>query len=406
VKLDGMKAEAGSEEEVKHLEMVMRLFKENGERAAGAGERGSTWQRGRRDLERQVREEAVEYRNSMVIEGRTRREAAKDLGLSPRTLGQWATQPTPGSLEAKVRGRPLKDSGPFLRNKMIAFVQMVGLGTGVRRIRGVFPLMPRCEVIEILARLRRAHLRNHALLIHELEWTMPGAVWAMDHAEPPEAIDGHYPALLSVRDLSSGQQLLWKPLDSMNAAEAMAELIVLFQKAGAPLVMKSDNGSAFISEEMEELLNSHGVIHLLSPPGFPQYNGSCESGIGALKDRTMWKAALGGRPREWTSGDLEAARHEANEIPPGPGSPSAGEKWRGREAITCELRAAFGKGVIEAVAEDRGWLEVQGLAATPEREAQIRRTAIRRALVAHGLLKTRRRWIPLPKNLLRRAKIS
>ena len=120
----------------------------------------------------------------------------------------------------------------------------------------------------------------------------------------------------------------------------------------------------------------------------------------------MWKAALSGRPREWTSANLEAAQIEANEIPPRPGIPSAGERWRGREAITCELRAAVAKSVTEAEAEDRRWLETYGLVATLEQEAQIKRTAIRRALVAHGLLKTRRRWIPLPKKLLRRAKIS
>ena len=401
-----MNEEARPEEEVKHLEMVKRAFKEGGEREARSGERCSAWQRGRRDVERCVREEAVEYRRFIAIKGMTRQEAARDLGLSPRTLDHWSALSSAGTLEVNARGRPLKDSGVIERNKVAGFIRVVGPGIGVRRIRGVFPRMPRCEVAEVLARFRRTYIRNHALLVHDLEWTRPGAVWAMDHAEPPEAIDGRYPALLSVRDLASGHELLWKPVDSMNAAEAMAELTALIQRHGAPLVVKSDNGSAFISEEMEGLLNFHGIIHLLSPPGFPQYNGSCESGIGAMKDRTMWKAALSGRPRAWTSGDLEAARNEANEIPPGPGIPSAGERWREREALPCELRAAFTKSAIQVEAEDRGWLEAYGLAVTPEREAQIRRTAIRRALVAHGLLKTRRRWIPLPKKLLKRAKIS
>jgi hypothetical protein len=49
---------------------------------------------------------------------------------------------------------------------------------------------------------------------------------------------------------------------------------------------------------------------------------------------------------------------------------------------------------------------LQGMTAEPRVEAEIKRTEIRRALVAHGILKIRRRWIPLPKKLLKRAKIS
>jgi hypothetical protein len=104
-----------------------------------------------------------------------------------------------------------------------------------------------------------------------------------------------------------------------------------------------------------------------------------------------------------TSDDLEAAQIEANEIPPGPGIPSAGERWRGRKAVAMDLRAAVQRSIEEAEAGEReGWV----LSLSTEMEVQIKRTAIRRALVAYGLLKVRRRWIPLPKKLLGRAKIS
>ena len=60
---------------------------------------------------------------------------------------------------------------------------------------------------------------------------------------------------------------------------------------GAPLVLKSDNGSAFVAEALQGWLRAAGVEALFSPPRLPAYNGSCEAGIGALKDRTAARAS-------------------------------------------------------------------------------------------------------------------
>ncbi len=121
----------------------------------------------------------------------------------------------------------------------------------------------------------------------------------------------------------------------------------------------------------------------------------------------MWKAALSGRPKVWNREDLEAVRVEANELPRGPGIPSAGDVWRSRPAITPELRAAFRASVAAEEARDRSAFGLSpGTVGAPRLEGEIQRTAIRRALVAHGILRFRRRRIPLPKRLLKRAKIS
>jgi hypothetical protein len=42
---------------------------------------------------------------------------------------------------------------------------------------------------------------------------------------------------------------------------------------GPPLVLKSDNGSAFASQEVQLLLDRNSVIPLFSPPYWPRYNG-------------------------------------------------------------------------------------------------------------------------------------
>jgi hypothetical protein len=50
--------------------------------------------------------------------------------------------------------------------------------------------------------------------------------------------------------------------------------------------LKSDNGSAFGAQDVQELSAQFGVENLFSPPSMPRYNGSIEAGIGSLTSRT------------------------------------------------------------------------------------------------------------------------
>jgi hypothetical protein len=130
----------------------------------------------------------------------------------------------------------------------------------------------------------------------------------MDYTEPPGAVDGVYGSILVVRDLSSGMQLMALPVEAATAEETTAALEALFRAYGAPLVLKSDNGSAFTAEGVERFLEACEVYHLLSPPRLPSYNGACEAGIGSLKTRAHHESARNDRPGEWTCDDVEAAR--------------------------------------------------------------------------------------------------
>ena len=65
----------------------------------------------------------------------------------------------------------------------------------------------------------------------------------------------------------------------------MAVFRRLFLALGAPLVLKTDNGTHFTAESVELLLREHGITRLLSPPYLPAYNGACEAGHGSVKTR-------------------------------------------------------------------------------------------------------------------------
>src|SRR5215468_5658248 len=137
----------------------------------------------------------------------------------------------------------------------------------------------------------------------------PGALAALARTAGD---DGLYPHLLAVRDLASHQQLAWLPVRDVTAATVLGVLTSLFVVHGAPLVLKSDNGSAFGAQEVQVLCRQFGVLNLFSPPQTPRYNGSIEAGIGSLTTRTEQAAARRGYPDAWTWDDAELARLEAN----------------------------------------------------------------------------------------------
>jgi transposase InsO family protein len=276
-----------------------------------------------------------------------------------------------------------------LRVRLLALLRLLGPSVGVLPLQALCPGLARREVADLLRRYRRVWKRKRRLLTRALHWTRPGAVWAIDFAVPPAPLEGRYCRLLAVRDLASGYQLAWLPVADESARTVSDTLQALFRAHGAPLVLKSDNGSAFAAAEIEPLLASWGVCALFSPPHTPRYNGSCEAGIGSMKVRTHHQAAAAGRPGEWTCDDAEAARLQANQTarPWGVRRPTPGEIWGARQAVQDQERVAFAAAARvreqEALAE-QGY--PPGAILGRLAEAAVRRVAIERALIDQGLL--------------------
>jgi hypothetical protein len=221
----------------------------------------------------------------------------------------------------------------------------------------------------------------------------------MDFAEPPRPIDGLHSYLLAVRDLASGQQLLWLPIAAPTAAETLPALASLFALHGAPLVVKTDNGSAFGARGVQEFLYQAGALPLFSPPMWPRYNGAIEAGIGSLETRTEQHASRHGRPGQWTWDDVATARLEANATahPHGATGPTPDEAWSRRQPLSREERAFFQETVdrhrqLAKAEEDYPREGVQ-------QQRALDRLAIRRALEerAYLLYSRRRILLPIPK---------
>jgi transposase InsO family protein len=352
----------------------------------------------RRELERQVRQRALDLADRWADVGVSLDEAAQGIGVSPRTLRHWRTENIRlvSDQPVSLLGRPTADSGPEQQQAVRDHLRDVGAGLSVPALRVQFPSMARAELDRLAKSYRELWRQENRRPLRVLHWQRPGSVWAMDFAAAPAPIDGLYPYLLAVRDLASGKQLLWRPVLATTAEVVRAELVPLFCAFGAPWVLKSDNGPAFRADQTKRLLQQWGVFTLFSPPHRPAYNGAIEAAIGSLKTRTERLAALAGHPLFWTSMVVEAARLEANATarPRRLKGATPDQVWDARLPLTAEGRECFRAAMQRYQAE--GWNEQGGKPAEPSHwdEAAVDRIALRRALVAHDLLLFTRRSIP------------
>ena len=361
----------------------------------GPPRRGFAGQRLEREQEQVVRRHVVDVSRRLVEQGWTWSETSGLLGLPARTLRDWRLDLARPDRRTLPLGRPILGATREQRNEVIHFIHEFGAGIGLRTLREGFPRLSCAELEDILRRYRRVWRKCQRQPLCQLHWAQPGAVWAMDFHGPRPLIDGLYPHLLAVRDLASGQQLLWRPVADVTATTVREALTSLFVNQGAPLVLKSDNGSAFIAEHLREMTENFRVKMLFSPPRRPSYNGSIEASIGSLKTRTEQHAARHGRPGLWTWDDAEAARLEANATaqPKGPLGPSPDQMWQARTPIAPHERERFAR------VTERCSCNVEAAQGWPHDNASQRaqdREAVSQALVELGYLTITRRSIPLP----------
>ena len=369
---------------------------------------GVARQRSRREREHRARRAAAAYAAALKRDGIACREAARRLELRPRTLADWFQRERCGTLACQPRGRPCGESSAETRRGVLEAIRDLGPGIGIPALRTVFPDVPPCQLVDLRQAYWDVYRRHNRVALEQLTWHAPGRVWAMDHVKPPTPVDGIYPAVLAVRDLASGMTLDWLPVPDETAATTRGALQALFVEFGAPLVLKSDNGSAF-KGEVVRLLADWRVIPLLSPARTPRYNGSCEAGNGALATRTHHQAALAGHAGFWTSDDVEAARRQSNAFhyPDGHGRPTPLEQWESRAPISESERDGFrltAENLAAQIHEDMESTSQVPLTAA-DTAAQHRRV-IRRALVEHGYLSTKWRFITLPLKPKKSARIT
>jgi hypothetical protein len=285
-----------------------------------------------------------------------------------------------------------------LGNAIFSFFVDFGPDVPATVLEAEFPHVARAEIRERKDRMVKAFFRRKAFYTYTLKWTKAGSVWAADFSQPPLPLDGHFPRIIAVRDLSSLYQLAALPAPGEDAETVRGVLEALIREHGPPLVFKTDNGSAFREETVKDLLDEYGVIPLFSPPYTPRFNGSIESGFSRVKAHAHYRSARYDRAGMWTPGDLEAARQRGNWLarPWGPDKPTPRVVWANRGRISDRLRDRLRRAYDAAIEElTRKAIEEKGIlpliGPSPKEKAAIERNAVAHALVECELLQIRRK---------------
>jgi transposase InsO family protein len=377
------------------------------------GRRGARRQGATIDARKTVQRTSLKMVRWMSRRGQPEGVTVRRIGLAPRTLRNWRGRWAEKIREPKPRGRPTESVDKELGNAIFSFFVDFGPDVPTTVLAEEFPHVARAEIRERKHRMVKAFFGRNAFYMYTLNWTKVGSVWAADFSRPPLPVDGLFPRILAVRDLSSQYQLETLPAPGEDAETTRGVLEALIRKHGPPLVFKTDNGSAFREETVADLLKEYGVIPLFSPPYTPQYNGSIESGFSRVKVHAHYRSARYDRAGMWTSGDVAAARHRGNWLsrPRGPNKPSPGIAWANRGRVGDRLRRRLRRAYDEAIdeltqkaIEENGILPLIG--PSPKEKAAIERNAVAQALVKCELLEIRRKRFTPPKSMRMPARIS
>jgi transposase InsO family protein len=321
-------------------------------------------------------------------------DCADVLGIQSRRLRRWLAQRRK-ERRPPPRGRPVEELSYDTRCALIALLVMLGPDVSQRIFLACLPNdIPVREAIRLHDRFLRAYdWKNGKGYCHYLHWERVGAVWTMDHSKPEAPLEKPYRCLFAVRDLGSNRILAGEPTRGETAEEVIGVLKRLFAAYGPPLVIKSDNGPAFISQEVAAFLAAHRVVHLFSPPQMPNYNGAVEAGFGGLKTRTHRHAWLHGHPEYWTCDDVEAGRLAGNELSrcPFTDNLSPDDAWAKRRPITDAERDAFAAALVERLAAVLGDRNLPELPAEFYNRKALERQAIVTTLTQCDYLSIRRR---------------
>ena len=143
-------------------------------------------------------------------------------------------------------------------------------------------------------------------------WNIPNLAWSMDPCEYREdQSDKVY--LNHMQDLASRYKFSPMTGDIPCGEEIAGYLAAAFDRYGAPLILKRDNGSNLNHTAVNQVLSDHFVLPLNSPVHYPPYNGAIEEAQTELKNGLKTKLAhKPGCPREHLDAYASSVEHDLN----------------------------------------------------------------------------------------------
>jgi len=163
------------------------------------------------------------------------------------------------------------------------------LDHGVKRSQGTTALYHcyRCSVSRrelgwMVERVRHDLETGLRRQLQRIDWLTPGVVWAMDHTEYDLGVIGKI-YLHNMQDLGSRYKFLPMAGGYPVGEEIAGYLSEKFDRYGAPLVLKRDNGGNLNHGVVNDVLSEFFVLPLNSPDYYAPYNGAIEESQREIK---------------------------------------------------------------------------------------------------------------------------
>jgi transposase InsO family protein len=125
---------------------------------------------------------------------------------------------------------------------------------------------------------------------HNAIWNLaavrPREIWSYDFMDT-RTEDGKPLRILNVVDEYTRVALASRVARRINAADVVVELDALFARVGKPRLLRSDNGSEFISERLSAWLAERDVGQAFIEKGSPQQNAYIERFNGTMRNEVL-----------------------------------------------------------------------------------------------------------------------
>jgi hypothetical protein len=253
------------------------------------------------------------------IKGRTGMSYAficRAMRIPLSTLGRWRRRKKESHCLVNPPGP--KKVEPFDPSALDADIRL--LDHGPKRSGGTTELygryqdsISRRELSRMVWKVRQEVAVDHRNHLRQIDWLVPGVVWAMDITEYEVEEVGKI-HLHNTQDL--GSRYKFPPLsgECPVGEEIAGYLSEKFGRFGPPLFLKRDNGGNLNHRAVNEVLSEFFVLPLNSPAYYAPYNGAIEESQRELK-ACLWEKLIPDLPLSMNhpvAVYAEAAAHDLN----------------------------------------------------------------------------------------------
>jgi hypothetical protein len=169
----------------------------------------------------------------------------------------------------------------------------------------------RRELQRMVEMVRHDQNTSHRQNLRRISWNVPNVAWSMDPCEYEQ--EGSKVYVNQMQDLASRYKFNPMTGDIPCGEEISGYLAATFNRFGAPLFIKRDNGANLNHDAVDTVLREYFVIPVNSPPRYPPYNGAIEEAQTEMKNGLTAKLSHRPRcPREHMEAYAGAVEHDLN----------------------------------------------------------------------------------------------